>query len=92
MTRGTYERTPEIRERNRLSAKPPGPCPDGCTCGRHEGRGGAKPCPDGCSCGKHQRSAEHNARIGMSVKNSIAARGLSEHPSTVKRREQRRNR
>lgn len=28
-----------------------GPCPDGCTCGRHR----PKPCPEGCTCGRHRR-------------------------------------
>lgn len=67
MSRGTYERTPEIRERNRASAHINDPCPDGCTCARHGNRGGGLPCEPGCECRKHRRSKQHNAKIGVSV-------------------------
>jgi len=34
----------------------------------------ALPCPPGCSCGKHRRSAQHNARIGLAVALTAAAK------------------
>lgn len=72
MSRGTYERTPEIREKNRRSAVAPDPCADDCTCGRHASYGGGKPCEPGCTCGKHTRSQVHKDRIREGVKRSRA--------------------
>lgn len=74
MSRGTYERTPEIRERNRRSAVTPAPCPDGCTCARHTNRGGGRPCAPDCTCGRHQRSKQHNAKIAIGVKTTRGKR------------------
>lgn len=67
MARGTYERTPEIRARNRANAVPAEPCPEDCTCGRHGSYGGGRACQPGCTCGRHRRSKEHNEKIGVGV-------------------------
>lgn len=67
MAKGTYERTPEIREKNRRSSVAPYPCEPDCTCGRHASYGGGKPCEPGCTCGKHRRSKQHNAKIAAGV-------------------------
>lgn len=70
MTAGTYERTEEIRARNRANASPgPGPCADDCLCRRHRSQAGraGHPCLPDCNCARHNRTAQHNSRIGMGV-------------------------
>lgn len=64
---GKYERTPEIRQRNRISAL----LSDKVGKGRRapvSPNFHGKPCESDCRCGRHFRTPEHNAAIGEGVR------------------------
>jgi len=68
-SRGKYVRTPEIREKNRQSARINGSCPQSCICGKHRAHPNSHglPCVPNCQCGRHSRSIAHNMLIGPAV-------------------------